>query len=1272
MLATPAKGGHPRDDDLRFRKAEVRSKREVAIKRGAGMARRNWAGMEEGTASRPRIWGTIVALLVVGGLVRWGLIEPKVEGAQGAPGWSVEQVLRSPFPGEMVADRAGRQLAWVFNAEGRRNIWLAEEGGNRARQLTQFESDTGQEISSVQFTHDGAWIVFVRGGTGNSAREVPNPTSDPKGAVQAILAVEVGSGRIVALAQGDRPRVSPVSHQVVFEREGRLWLSEIATGGGARLGDRPGPLFLARGELGSAEWSPAGDRLAFVSQRRTHSLIGVLDVKQQRVAYLVPSVDRDSLPRWSPDGRHLAFLRQEGAAEAPGREAMEPWSIQVVEFKEGGERYTSWEVWRSGIEPTDAMPLIAGENRLHWAADNRLVFSSEMDGWLHLYAIETERRAAGAVPPQPRLLTPGPCEYEEMVLTPDRREIIFSSNCGDLHRRHLWRVTVAQGEPSAITSGRGLEWRPVVLANGTELAWLSSTDREPAAVRWQKADGTVVRVAAETHPTDFPDPSALVTPEAVSFTSADGMTVHGQLFLPRERPAGEQLPAVLFMHGGPNRQMMLGWHNRGYYHHAYGFNQYLASRGYAVLAVNYRLGTGYGRAFRMARNGGGRGAAEYQDILAAAHWLRSRAEIDPARIGLWGGSYGGFLVALGLARNSDLFAAGVDLHGVHDWYSRLGAGGDREAVRIARQSSPLAAVGTWRSPVLLVHGDDDRNVAFSQTVDLVRQLRAADVPFELKVYPDEVHDFLLHRHWQEIFESAAAFFERELKGAGRRTENRPRPIDLLIRNGQIHDGTGVAPYRGEVAIIGDRIVYVGPPPQTEGGGKSTRWDPVREIDARGMVVAPGFIDPHTHTAEDLASTGRRANLPYLTQGVTTVVTGNDGNSPFPIGETLARWQSEGIGTNAALLVGHGTIRQRVMGLQDTPPSEPQLKAMQELIRQAMREGAIGMSTGLYYAPGNFATTEEVIALARVVAGFGGIYDTHMRDESSYSIGVMAAIEESIRIGREAGLPIHLSHLKMLGLDVWGRADEAIQRIEQARREGIEVTANQYPYTASGTSLTAALVPRWAEAGGDLLKRIADPTLRPRLVGEMEVNLRRRGGPSALLLTSTRDPKLIGLTLDQIARQQGQAPIDVALEIIREGGAGVASFNMNEQDIERLMKQPWVMTGSDGSTGHPRKYGTYPRKIRDYVLTRRILSLPRMIEASSRQVAQTLRIPERGTLAAGYYADVIVFDPATIAERATYETPATLSIGLRFVLVNGRLALEEGEPTGILAGRALKK
>jgi N-acyl-D-amino-acid deacylase len=492
-----------------------------------------------------------------------------------------------------------------------------------------------------------------------------------------------------------------------------------------------------------------------------------------------------------------------------------------------------------------------------------------------------------------------------------------------------------------------------------------------------------------------------------------------------------------------------------------------------------------------------------------------------------------------------------------------------------------------------------------------------------------------------------------------------RPLDLLIRGGRVIDGSGRAPVVADVGIRSERIVFIGE------AGKQVA---ARTIDARGLVVAPGFIDPHTHAAEDLGTASGRSNQNFLMQGVTTVVTGNDGSGPLPIGATLDRWQAQGIGTNAVLYLGHGSVRQRVMGMSDAAPTAEQLEKMKALVADGMKEGAFGMSTGLYYAPGSYAKTDEVVALAKVVAAAGGVYDTHMRDESSYNIGVLNSIRESIEIGRQARLPIQISHIKMLGVDVWGKSGEAIRIIEEAQREGIAVTANQYPYTASGTSLTAALVPRWAEVGGnaELLKRIDDPAVRPRLMAEMEVNLKRRGGAGSLLITRTRRQELIGRRLDAIARERGRTPVEAALEIIKDGGAGVASFNMNEQDIENFMKQPWVVTGSDGSSGHPRKYGTYPRKIRDYVLTRQVISLPRMIEASSHQVASALRIPERGRLASGWFADVIIFDEKTIAEKATYEEPEQLATGMRYVVVNGKLAIDEGRYTGALAGRALKK
>ncbi|MDQ3012831.1 MAG: amidohydrolase family protein, partial [Acidobacteriota bacterium] len=389
----------------------------------------------------------------------------------------------------------------------------------------------------------------------------------------------------------------------------------------------------------------------------------------------------------------------------------------------------------------------------------------------------------------------------------------------------------------------------------------------------------------------------------------------------------------------------------------------------------------------------------------------------------------------------------------------------------------------------------------------------------------------------------------------------------------------------------------------------------RTIDATGLTVAPGFIDPHTHTAQDLSSPKQNSNQAFLFQGVTTVVTGNDGGSPFPIGKTLDDWQRQGIGSNAILLVGHGTVRGKVLGAADVQPTAEQLDKMKSLVRQAMDEGAFGMSTGLYYAPGSFAKTEEVIELSKVVAERDGMYDSHMRDESSYNIGLLGSIEEIIRIGREAHLPVHISHIKALGTDVWGQSKQAIELINRARAEGINVTASQYPYTASGTSITASLVPRWAEDGGNaqLLKRIEDPTVRPRLLAEMEKNLKRRNGANAILITSAKDRSIVGKRLDAIAAAWRKSPIEAAIDIIKAGGAGVASFNMTESDIEAFMKQDWTMTDSDGSGGHPRKYGTYPRKIREYVLNRHVITLPRMVQSSSLQVAELFKLKDRGKI-----------------------------------------------------------
>jgi N-acyl-D-aspartate/D-glutamate deacylase len=490
------------------------------------------------------------------------------------------------------------------------------------------------------------------------------------------------------------------------------------------------------------------------------------------------------------------------------------------------------------------------------------------------------------------------------------------------------------------------------------------------------------------------------------------------------------------------------------------------------------------------------------------------------------------------------------------------------------------------------------------------------------------------------------------------------PADVLIRNGRVIDGTGAPARNADVAITGDRITFIGDAARSNVTAKRT-------IDARGLIVAPGFIDPHTHALEDLNSNDpkRRANLNYLMQGVTTVITGNDGGGPYEVARTLAKWKSDGIGSNGALLVGFGMVRSAIMKMSDARAEGAQLDSMRSLVEKGMKEGALGMSTGLYYAPQSFTTTEEVIELAKVAARSGGLYDSHLRDESSYTVGLLGAIREAIRIGTEAGMPVNISHIKALGTDVWGRSDSAIAIVEAARSTGQKVTADQYPYTASGSSVGASLLPRWAEVGGgdSLRARVADPATRAKLVADMTENLRRRGGAASLLMTSTRDASILGKTLEQVAKARGIPPVEAAIQIILNGGSSVASFNMNEKDIDAFMRKPWVMTGSDGSSGHPRKYGTFPKKWSEYVRGKKILTPEAFVHQSSQLTAQTFGIKDRGVIAQGKIADVVVFDDATFKDQSTYEKPTELAVGMKYVVVNGKVVVDGGAYTGITPG-----
>jgi len=669
--------------------------------------------------------------------------------------FTLEQVLSYPFPSDLTASSKGERIAWASDAQGKRNIWVAEGPMYfNTRQLTKYNEDTGQELSGLEFSADGNWIVFVRGQGKNSAGEFANPTSDATGVRQQVLAVNWVTGQVRTVGDGTSPLPSPTGSQIIYASEDKLMVVSLAD-----PASKPTQIFNARGTIGAPHWSPDGRYIAFASGRRDHSFIGVYDTVAKNIRYLSPSVDRDSAPRWSPDGKQIAFVRRAAVGNQTPLfldDTPDPWTIWVADLATGNAH----KIWESGKTPNDAG--LGGEHQLQWAAEGRIVITSEMDGWRHLYSMPV---AGGKA----ELLTPGECEVEDITYTADRRTIIYNSNCGDIDRRHLWSVAVTGGPPKPLMAGSdSIEWSPVVTGDGKHIVFLSSNDKFPATPYYMPPDGSFTRsIGNERAPKDFPW-RQMARPAEVTFKAADGQEIHGQLFFPPTGRYNSKMPAVIFMHGGPIRQMLLGWHYNYYYHNSYAFNQYLASRGYTVLSVNYRTGIGYGRAFRLAPKRGARGASEYQDIVAAANYLRSRKDIDDKKIGLWGGSYGGYLTALGLARNSDLFAAGVDLHGVHDWSQRISGAAwidynNRDAVRTALEASPVSSINKWKSPVLLIQGDDDRNVAFSQMIDLARRLREQNVEFEQIVFPDDVHDFLLHKNWLRAYHAASDFFDKHLK-----------------------------------------------------------------------------------------------------------------------------------------------------------------------------------------------------------------------------------------------------------------------------------------------------------------------------------------------------------------------------------------------------------------------------------------------------------------------------------------------------------------------------
>jgi dipeptidyl aminopeptidase/acylaminoacyl peptidase len=668
---------------------------------------------------------------------------------------TIDNLLSPAFPTNLIASADGSTIAWVFNNKGSRNIFVAN-GNNfsNVKQLTTYTGDDGVEINSLAFTPDGNQIVFVRGNTNNSQGYAANPALLQTDVSRNIFIINKDGNGLHKLATGFYPKISPDGKTLAYLNGGQVYTTSITD-----TTIKPQQLFKTRISQASIRWNNDGSKLAFTSNRGNHTFIGIYDFTTKSISFPDASADHDQDPVWSADGNWLTYIRTPNVRAdfpfTPNR-AGEPWSIRLLNVQTSEAK----EIWKAdagkGSVFVDDLPV--ADNKLLWAASNQLVFPWEKDGWLHLYSLDIEKKTT-------KLLTPGNGEVENITLSPDKQTVYYTCNITDINRRHIWKVNVSDAKAELLTKGNNIEWSPVVTAAGVAL--LRSSAKKPAWPAYY-SNGTVTDIAAEFFPKDFY--TGLVQPQQISIKATDGIEAPAQIFLPPNYEKSKQYPAMIFLHGGSRRQMLLGFNYGQYYSNAYALNQFFAHKGYIVIALNFRSGIGYGLDFREADNYGISGASEVKDVIGAGEYLKSRTDVDAKRIGLWGGSYGGYLTAHGLARRSDLFAAGVDIHGVHNWndevptfasnydslkYAAIG--------KLAYQSSPVNFISGWKSPVLFIHGDDDRNVPFSETVNIIEALRPRKVYFEQLVFPDEVHSFLLHRNWVKAYEACFDFMERKMK-----------------------------------------------------------------------------------------------------------------------------------------------------------------------------------------------------------------------------------------------------------------------------------------------------------------------------------------------------------------------------------------------------------------------------------------------------------------------------------------------------------------------------
>ena len=646
----------------------------------------------------------------------------------------IAKTLSLPVAGGLVGAHDKARFAWVTNEAGVRNIWIADEG-MPARRLTAFTQDDGLEIYDLEFARDGSALAFVRGGDAEfpDLEDLPNAASFASWPRQQVFVSTLDDREPVPVGEGHSPTFSRDGTRLAFTYRGAIYLWQ--RGGSTR------PIAKVAGEVSNLQWSPDGGSLLFVDNRENHSFIGLLDIAAGRVRYFHPELGQAIEPVFAPDGKQIAFIFFVEPPTGAAADSGPYWSVRIADAATGATRI----LWSAPRDEGARYAGTRGQN-LYWSKLGKIVFPWEASGWLHAYAIDAKGGA-------PRELTPGKFEIDTFTMSPDGKDLVYAANASDPDRHHLWRVPLEGGAPMAVTAGAGIESYPVFA--GDTLAATATDATHPAYPVVAGRDLRPLGPAPAAH--------AFVAPEAIRFKAEDGVDVHAQLF--RAKGPGKH-PALIFVHGGPRRQMLLGFHPSPYYSNAYILNQHFAAEGYDVLSVNYRSGTGYGRAFRDAPNVAREGAAEYRDVYAAARWLAAQDFVDPKRIGIWGGSWGGYLTALALARNSDLFAAGVDFHGVHAMVRAVDNNLSPDAQAAAHQlqwtSSPMGSIDKWRSPVLLIHGDDDKNVDFGQSILLARELAARRIPYRDLVLPNERHGFLRYADWLASYRAADAFLREQL------------------------------------------------------------------------------------------------------------------------------------------------------------------------------------------------------------------------------------------------------------------------------------------------------------------------------------------------------------------------------------------------------------------------------------------------------------------------------------------------------------------------------